>query len=113
MLYLASPYSHPDPTVRKLRASAALRAAASLLRSGVPAFSPIVYGRQFELHSAVDPDFAAWQSFNFAMLSRAQRLMVLKLPGWNKSEGVAAEIAFWNARREVEFLPPVEWMDPE
>jgi hypothetical protein len=33
MIYLASPYSHPDPLVRKARFDAACRATADLIRA--------------------------------------------------------------------------------
>ncbi len=44
MIYLASPYSHPDPAVREQRFRAACRAAAELIRAGHVVISPVVHG---------------------------------------------------------------------
>jgi Domain of unknown function (DUF1937). len=44
MIYLASPYSHPDPLVREARFDAACRAMADLVHAGQIVFSPIVHG---------------------------------------------------------------------
>jgi hypothetical protein len=43
VIYLASPYSHPNPAVREQRFQAACQAAAALLRSGQAVFAPIVH----------------------------------------------------------------------
>ncbi len=43
MIYLASPYSHPDAVVREYRFRAACQAAASVMRSGQHVFSPIAH----------------------------------------------------------------------
>jgi hypothetical protein len=43
MIYLASPYSHPDRAVREERFRGACRATAALLRSGHAVFSPIAH----------------------------------------------------------------------
>jgi hypothetical protein len=50
MIYLASPYSHPDPAVREARFREACRAAAKLMRLGQPAFSPIVHGHPIAVY---------------------------------------------------------------
>jgi Domain of unknown function (DUF1937) len=44
MIYLASPYSHPDPVVREARFDAACRATVDLIRTGQPVFAPVVMG---------------------------------------------------------------------
>jgi len=43
LIYLASPFSHPDPAVREQRFEAACRAAADLIRQGKSIFSPIAH----------------------------------------------------------------------
>jgi hypothetical protein len=41
VIYLVSPYSHPDPLVREERFQAACEATADLIRSGAIVYSPI------------------------------------------------------------------------
>ncbi len=41
MIYLASPYSHPDARVRQRRFEEACQAAAAITRAGLSVFSPI------------------------------------------------------------------------
>lgn len=43
MIYLASPYSHPDPAVEELRFEAACEAACKLMQQGHHVFSPIAH----------------------------------------------------------------------
>ena len=43
MIYLASPFSHPDAGVRQQRFEAACRAAAALIRQGKTVFAPIAH----------------------------------------------------------------------
>jgi len=41
LIYLASPYSHPDPSVRQERYEAACKATAAMMRQGYHVYSPI------------------------------------------------------------------------
>jgi hypothetical protein len=92
MIYLASPYSHPDPAVREQRYAAALLFTAQQLSEGIAIFSPIVYGHQLSIVHSFPTDAKSWASFNDDMLDICDRLWVLKLDGWEQSVGVAEEI---------------------
>ena len=59
MIYLASPYSHPDPLVRHARFEAACQATAGLLRAGRPVFAPIVQGHEL-VRYGVPGDWSFW-----------------------------------------------------
>lgn len=91
MIYLASPYSHPEVAVREQRFRDACRAFATLLASGLTVFSPIVHG-----HPLVDlglpTDWPFWERFDREHLARCDEVVVLMLDGWRESVGVAAEI---------------------
>jgi hypothetical protein len=103
MIYLASPYSHPDPAVREQRFQAACRAVADLICSGQAVFSPIVHSHRLGLPT----DWAFWEPFDQAHLVRCDELAVLTLPGWEDSVGVAAEIALARALGQpVRYLAP-------
>jgi Domain of unknown function (DUF1937) len=108
MIYLASPYSHPDPKVREARYNAALLCAANCIKNGQPVFSPISYGHPL---NQIEPDLgtsaAAWREFNTEMLRHASQVIVLALEGWDQSVGVKAEIELARTLNIPIFFIPV------
>lgn len=94
MIYLASPYSSPDPLIMRTRFLLAEQVTASFLRRGVFIYSPIVHCHEIAAKYELPGDFAFWQGYNIDMLRRADSLAVLAIPGWKKSTGVQAEIEF-------------------
>ena len=101
MIYLASPYSHPDPVVRHARFRAACRAAASLLRAGHAVFSPIAHSHPLVEHG-LPTQWGFWERFGREHLERCDEVVVLMLDGWRESVGVQAEV-----RIAVELGKPV------
>jgi hypothetical protein len=91
MIYLASPYSHPDAAVREQRFRAACRVVASLLRAAHVVFSPIVYCHVLVEHG-LPTDWAFWEHVDREHLKRCDDVIVLMLDGWEESAGVQAEI---------------------
>lgn len=91
LIYLASPYSHPDPTVREKRYHDACKAVVRLIQNGGLVYSPIVHSHPLALQG-LPTDWEYWREFDMAMLSRAEELVVLVIDGWWESEGVQAEI---------------------
>lgn len=89
--YLASPYSDPDASVRARRYYYAATALAGLYRDdpGEYHFSPIVHSHPLAL-LGVDVD---WLALDMKMLAISRRLVVLRIDGWDRSIGVATEIA--------------------
>jgi len=92
VIYLASPYSHPDPAVREQRFDTACAAAALLLRDGYLVFSPIAHSHPLT-RFGLPLDWEFWERFDRQHLERCSELIVLMLPGWTSSRGVLAEIA--------------------
>ena len=92
MIYLASPYSHPDAAVREQRFREACRATAVLLRAGHAVFSPIAYSHVLVEHG-LPSDWAFWERHDQELLARCDEVVVLQLDGWIDSVGVQAEIA--------------------
>lgn len=93
MIYLASPYSHADPAVMEERFDAACRAAGSLIASGLVVYSPIAHTHPIAVRVDLPRAWDFWQKFDTTIIGRCSALVVLMLPGWNESRGVAAEIA--------------------
>lgn len=91
MIYLASPYSHPDPVVRDQRYLAACRATVNLLRTGKSVFSPVVQGHALS-RFGLPTDWQFWQRHDREHLRRSDEILVLTLDGWRESVGVLAEI---------------------
>src|SRR4249920_519353 len=91
MIYLASPYSHPDPAIRDQRYVAACRATVRLLLGGQSVFSPIVHGHPL-VQLGLSGDWLFWARHDQWHLSRCDEVLVLALSGWEESEGVQAEI---------------------
>jgi nucleoside 2-deoxyribosyltransferase len=91
MIYLASPYTHPDPAVREARFRAACRQAAEMFRCGVPVFSPIAYSHAIAGHD-LPLEWEFWERFDRAFLETCDAVWVLTLDGWRESRGVQAEI---------------------
>ena len=91
MIYLASPYSHPDPAVREARYHAACRATASLLRAGMVVFSPVVHSHPLVAFS-LPGGWDFWERIDREYLARCDEVVVLMLGGWRESVGVWAEI---------------------
>ena len=91
MIYLAGPYSHPDPLVRQSRYNAACRATARLVRAGRPVFAPVVQGHALVPYG-VPGHWLFWEPVACEYLRRCDELRVLQLDGWRESEGVRAEL---------------------
>lgn len=91
MIYLASPYKNESEFIRVNRYAKACAARDYFLRQGMFVYSPIAHN-----HNSINLpntwDF--WSKFDFDMLSRCDKMFVLKLEGWKESVGVTAEINF-------------------
>lgn len=106
-IYLASPYSHPDPAIREERWHAACRASAALMKAGRIVFSPIAQTHPMALLGDLPLDFEFWQDYNRAWIEACSRLIVLTLDGWRESVGVRGEIAIAKELGiEIEYLGP-------
>lgn len=94
MIYVASPYSHPNPDIRSGRYNRVLEYCGARMMLGEILFSPIVYGHPFAKAGFAEIDHAAWIAFNNHMLINSTELRVLRFCGWRESFGVRAEIDF-------------------
>ena len=102
LIYLASPYSDPDANVRKWRYRDAISALTELTRLGRICFSPIVHSHPI----VIDQDWEFWRRIDEEFLRRCDRMIVVKLHGWEQSIGVASEIEQAKA-----LSMPIEYME--
>ncbi len=107
MIYLASPYSHPEATVRASRFRATCQAAAKLIQQGHLVFAPIAHSHPMT-EFGLPPDWRFWERHDVEFLRRCNELVVLKLDGWRESRGVQAEIDL-----ALEMDLPIRYLDAE
>jgi hypothetical protein len=107
LVYLAAPYSHPDPDIREARFQAVNRHAAAMMAAGVFVFSPISHTHPIAEAGALPLGWDFWEAYDRAMISRCSRVAVLTLDGWRESVGVTAEIRIaGELGLDVEFHAP-------
>jgi hypothetical protein len=105
LVYLATPYSykHADPTfveaVKELRFQACTRASGWLMNTyGWNVFSPITHSHPMHKFCPnIRGDWEFWKKVDLEYIALSNKIVVLCLPGWEKSTGVTAELT--EARR--------------
>lgn len=114
LVYLACPYSDPDPQVRQERFVLAARAAAKLMADrGEHVFSPITHSHPIAvvldasrsvIGSAAN-DWNLWRPLDLTILQLCRKFYVLCLAGVSESHGVKEENrAAAQLGIEIEFL---------
>jgi hypothetical protein len=94
MIYLASPYSHPDPAVVEKRYLSVCAVAAALINRGLFVWSPIAQTHPTCIVHKMPTDAVFWKAYNFDFMRRADAIYVLAIDGWRESKGVMMEIDF-------------------
>lgn len=92
MIYLASPWTHPDPTVRHERLVMACRAAVALAKHGHVVFSPIAHSVTICEYGGAPDRLEYWLRQDLAILRCCARLVILMLDGWRESKGIKEEL---------------------
>lgn len=106
MIYLASPYNSPSPSVMETRFEQACACAGAILSRGHLVYSPICHNHPIAVRYALPRDWSFWAKLDFQMLLAADHLYILDLDGWKESVGVSSEIAFWTTTRKAAGLSP-------
>lgn len=115
-VYLACPYSHPDPVIRELRFKEANKASIWLMAYSHDFFnprpmviSPISMGNPIVSAGCSIPyDFKVWQDLNYQLLDCADILVILAIKGFKESQGVQAEIKYAQEKGKKTYMlyPP-------
>lgn len=92
LIYLASPYSHPDELVRHERFERLLAVVAQFMNEGYLVFSPIAHSHPVAVRHDLPGDWEFWKRIDAAFISVCGAVWVLCIEGWRESKGVAAEI---------------------
>jgi hypothetical protein len=105
LIYLASPYSHPDDEVREDNYIVVSNIAAEMVSNGDVVFSPISYGHNLLEFKDMPSNWGFWFNFCVTFLLKCDKLVVCKMPGWENSMGVTEEIEIArNCGIEVEYI---------
>lgn len=110
--YLATPYSR-YPHGKDTAHHVACEVAARCFKAGILVFAPIPHGHAIATIGKLEGDFDTWERFDIAMLSVAAGLIVVKMEGWDKSDGIAREKAWCEANgkpiieMDEDGLPPL------
>lgn len=106
--YLATVYSsHSDGLVVAFEEAAKITA--SLLKRGIRVFSPITHFHPIAVYGGLDPsDHTIWLPADAPFMQAAVGLIVAKMPNWEKSVGIAAELKAFRAEGK-----PVLYMEIE
>lgn len=111
-IYLASTYSvgkTPDVKASKHtkhnRYKKALQYTTECTKRGEVIFSPIVYSHH--MAESIGDDWATWEKVDKVFIDGCSKVRVLMLPGWKRSKGIAAEVAYAQSiGKEVEHVEP-------
>ena len=72
MIYLASPYTDPEETVRQERQRAAMKAVAHWTKVGRIIYSPICHYHEASVKYDLPHTFHFWERINYGMLRLAE-----------------------------------------
>ena len=90
--FLSSPLAHESPAVIEDRARVAGEAWAWLTCYGYAPFAPAVRRRRQAIRYGMPMNAMAWADVNRARFNECGCLVVLRLIGWQDSQGVAMEM---------------------
>lgn len=108
LVYMATVYTkHPAGLERAFVDACEL--AGELIRKGVNVYSPIAHTHPIAKHANMDPlDHDMWLAFDEAMMDASDALVVMTMPGWQASKGIAHEIRRFQANNK-----PIYYLDPD
>ena len=108
LVYLACPYTHPSIDLRIARFEASAQAAAYLIHQGMFIYSPITMTHPIDVAMATENETMGsdyWCDFDEAFMRVCDEMIILTLPGWRESKGIAREAVFFgNAGKRIRYM---------
>lgn len=99
--YLASPHTHSDPAVVEWREKAIMIVAGKLIQMGLQIFCPIMHTAALDREIKIPHH--RWLMQDQPIFDASRLLIVVQLPGWEKSVGITAEIERAKKRKKPIF----------
>lgn len=107
LIYLATPYNHPEPSVCLARFDYACLTASRLMHDGVHLFCPIAHTHPIAVLGNLPCGWDYWQEYDRLMLTACDELWVVQMNGWDRSEGIKGEIGIANELgKRIFYLDP-------
>jgi hypothetical protein len=88
MIYLASPYSDPNPNIMQLRYDLVCEACAGLAKMTLVVYSPIAHWHPIATKYNLPKSHHFWRSHNYTMIRLCDQFLILTIDGWEASEGI-------------------------
>ena len=92
LIYLATNYSDPDPTVMERRFKNITRYASILILEGAAVYSPVTQSHPLREFGLIE-DFEFWRNQDLTILRKSSSLVVYQQAPWQTSNGLVAEVA--------------------
>uniref|UniRef100_A0A6M3LE83 DUF1937 domain-containing protein n=1 Tax=viral metagenome TaxID=1070528 RepID=A0A6M3LE83_9ZZZZ len=89
--YLGAPYRHDNDEIRCFRAHLINIVAGNLVKQGRIIYSPITHNHPLAELFDLPKDWEFWRKYDEAFISTSKSLLIVTLPGWLDSEGLAVE----------------------
>lgn len=109
-VYVLSPYTHHSESEMVYRAHLAACGIATLMEKAEFAdhvfFSPVVHYHQVAARSLILPrNVHYWWNINLFYMRQATHAIVLQMPGWEASTGIAMELAWFaeNTKTQITY----------
>ena len=109
--YLAIPYSDKDKNVMDFRAAVSDYIFAILSNEGRIVYAPISSCHSIAKKYGLPKTFEFWEKVCLEFVGLAYKLIVIKLPGWQSSVGLTAELKLAQKLGiEIEYLDPIPYI---
>lgn len=103
--YLATPIKHEQEGVVQDRYFQNIVAYNALRMAGIFTYSPMLHHFDVKQSFSYPNDWQFWRDVSLWMVDRCDALIVLQLKGWDKSEGVKAEVTHaWTHGKPILFM---------
>jgi hypothetical protein len=110
-IYVASPYTHDDTGIRRLRAELVTYIGVQIIKEGHMIWGPITESDRYATHGLEDTDWEFWKEHDLSMLDTCEELWVICLGGWKESVGVRAEIQHAaDTGKVIRYVDPYEYL---
>jgi hypothetical protein len=109
--YLAIPYSNIDKNIMDFRAAVSDYIFAELSSEGRIVYAPISSCHNISKKYGLPKTFEFWEKVCLEFVSSAYKLIVVKLPGWQSSVGLTAELKLAQILGlKIEYLDPISYI---